>query len=69
MTVLVTGSNGYVGSRLMYYLAEKGINVIGIDRSEKCNITPHQGTRMGDLLNPADMNALPQGTVNFNNAL
>ena len=31
MNILITGSNGFVGSRLMYYLEEKGLVISGLN--------------------------------------
>jgi nucleoside-diphosphate-sugar epimerase len=55
MKVLITGSNGYVGSHLMYYLEQRNIEVWGIDKSEKCNIDPHSRTSIGDIRNIDDL--------------
>ena len=49
MNIFITGSNGFVGSRLMYYLEEKGHQVWGIDNSTECNINPHPKTKIGDI--------------------
>ncbi|MBC8526380.1 MAG: NAD(P)-dependent oxidoreductase [Candidatus Cloacimonetes bacterium] len=49
MNIFITGSNGFVGSRLMYYLEEKGHQVWGVDNSTKCNIEPHPKTKIGDI--------------------
>jgi len=54
MKILITGSNGFVGSRLMYYLEEKGFDVWGIDNSIKCNISSHPKTKSGDIRNIED---------------
>lgn len=55
MNILITGSNGFVGSRLMYYLEEKGHQVWGIDNSEECNIEKHTKTKIGDIRNIKDL--------------
>ncbi len=55
MNILITGSNGFVGSRLMYYLEEKGHQIWGIDNSEECNIENHPQTRIGDIRNIEDL--------------
>ena len=34
MNILVTGSNGFIGSHVVDYLKNKGCYVIGLDRSE-----------------------------------
>ena len=49
MNILITGSNGFVGSRLMYYLEDKGYQVCGIDNSKICNIASHPNTFFGDI--------------------
>ncbi|MBL7085953.1 MAG: NAD(P)-dependent oxidoreductase, partial [Candidatus Cloacimonetes bacterium] len=49
MNIFITGSNGFVGSRLMYFLEEKGYQVLGIDNSKKCNIKSHEKTIIGDI--------------------
>jgi GlcNAc-P-P-Und epimerase len=54
MKVFITGSNGFVGSRLMYYLEDKGYEVWGIDNSSECNIQSHPNTRSGDIRNVED---------------
>ena len=55
MNILITGSNGFVGSHLMYYLDDKGHQVWGIDKSNKCNIANHQSTQIGDIRNIEDL--------------
>ena len=55
MNILITGSNGFVGSRLMYYLEEKEHQIWGIDNSEKCNIKNHPQTKIGDIRNIKDL--------------
>lgn len=55
MNILITGSNGFVGSRLMYYLEEKQHQVWGIDNSEVCNIENHPKTKTGDIRNIQDL--------------
>lgn len=49
MNILITGSNGFVGSRLMWFLEEKGHNVWGIDKSEICLWKKHRNTIKGDI--------------------
>ncbi|MDA3813123.1 MAG: NAD(P)-dependent oxidoreductase [Candidatus Cloacimonetes bacterium] len=55
MNILITGSNGFVGSRLMYYLEDKRHRVWGIDNSEECNIENHPKTKIGDIRNIEDL--------------
>ncbi len=55
MNILITGSNGFVGSRLMYYLEENGHQIWGIDNSEDCNIENHPQTKIGDIRNIEDL--------------
>lgn len=49
MTILITGSNGFVGSRLMWFLEERGHQVWGIDNSEHCLRKKHPNTKIGDI--------------------
>jgi nucleoside-diphosphate-sugar epimerase len=49
MKILITGSNGFVGSRLMWYLEERGHEVFGIDISEHCLRGSHPQTVIGDI--------------------
>ncbi len=58
MNILITGSNGFVGSRLMYYLEENGHQVWGIDKSDECNIDSHPNTQIGDIRNIEDLRKL-----------
>ena len=55
MNILVTGSNGFVGSRLMWELEKLNHNVIGIDISPHCNSKPHPETVMGDIRSLEDL--------------
>ena len=55
MKILITGSNGYIGSILGSYLISKGLNVYGIDKNVsnlfvkfkqyKCNLNNYQKLR------------------------
>jgi len=58
MTILVTGSNGFVGSELMYLLAENGYRVIGIDRDNKAINRKHPNTITGDLKSDEALDAI-----------
>ena len=49
MNILITGSNGFVGSRLMWVLEEKGHEVHGIDNSTHCLREKHPNTIIGDI--------------------
>ncbi len=49
MNILITGSNGFVGSRLMWELDRMGHQVGGIDISAHCDATPHPRTMLGDI--------------------
>ena len=55
MKILITGSNGFVGSRLMYYLEEKGHQVLGLDNSDICLREKHSHTIKGDIRNIEDL--------------
>src|SRR3972149_6909810 len=36
--ILVTGANGYLGGRILSMLRDKGVNALGVGRSERCDI-------------------------------
>lgn len=55
MNILITGSNGFVGSKLMWELENKGHKVIGIDISDHCDAKPHPATLRGDIRDPGDL--------------
>ncbi len=63
MKIFITGSNGFVGSRLMWVLEEKGHDVWGIDRNIKCKIKTHPNTKIGNILNMDDLHQFD--TINF----
>ncbi len=56
MNILITGSNGFVGSNLMRELEEDGHTVIGIDISEHCEGKKHPQTLRGDIRSLKDLN-------------
>ena len=55
MNILITGSNGFVGSRLMWHLEELGHKVYGIDKRDECLIEKHPHTRLGDIREIKDL--------------
>ena len=55
MNILVTGSNGFVGSRLMWELEKLNHKVIGIDISSHCDAKPHPETVIGDIRSGKDL--------------
>jgi GlcNAc-P-P-Und epimerase len=55
MIIFVTGSNGFVGSRLMWELETVGHTVHGIDIRNQCQIDRHPGTRKGDIRRIEDL--------------
>lgn len=55
MNILVTGSNGFVGSKLMWSLEADGHKVIGIDISTHCDAKPHPETILGDIRIPQNL--------------
>jgi len=55
MNILITGSNGFVGSRLMWFLEEKGHKVFGIDKRSYCLIEKHPNTILGDIRKKEDL--------------
>ena len=56
MNILITGSNGFVGSNLMWELEKDGHTVIGIDISEHCEGKKHPETMLGDIRSLKDLN-------------
>src|SRR5215468_7494267 len=61
LTVLVTGSDGFIGRHLVPYLAEQGHSVIAASRSaliDGSNVTP---ARLPDLSRPIDWKPLLKG--------
>lgn len=52
MKCLVTGSSGYIGSRLAHHLVEKGYFVIGVDREAKGSPDGLHRFVEGDLADP-----------------
>lgn len=65
MNIFITGSNGFVGSRLMHYLEEEEHQVWGIDNNTKCNIQPHPNTEIGDIRNIEDLRKFNDRNFNF----
>lgn len=49
MNILITGSNGFVGSTLMWRLVKEGHQVVGIDISKQCDSSAHPDTIIGDI--------------------
>ena len=39
MSILITGSGGYIGKYLKKYLTKKGLNVYGLDKKRNIDIT------------------------------
>lgn len=68
MNILITGSNGFVGSKLMYVLAGMGHQVMGIDISDECPIEKHPNTLPGDIREPKHLNAVAQSFHSKHNA-
>lgn len=60
MNIIVTGSNGFVGSELMWKLEEAGHKVTGIDISDKCDSKKHSLTVPGDIRDIVHLNNLYQ---------
>ncbi|MCB5224224.1 MAG: NAD-dependent epimerase/dehydratase family protein [Candidatus Cloacimonadaceae bacterium] len=58
MNILVTGSNGFVGSRLMWDFDHAGYHVAGIDISPNCNSEPHPKTLIGDIRDAKDLKSV-----------
>jgi len=55
MNILITGSNGFVGSKLMWELESNGHKVIGVDISDHCDAIKHPNTQSGDIRNASDL--------------
>lgn len=58
MNIFITGSNGFVGSALMWRLQAEGHNVVGIDISDHCDDKPHPNTYIGDIRNVNDLQSV-----------
>jgi len=56
MNILITGSNGFVGSALMWKLQGAKHKVVGIDISRHCDDLSHPNTIIGDIRNTNDLN-------------
>ncbi len=55
MNILVTGSNGFVGSKLMWEIDTPESPCFGIDISSHCDAKPHPKTQLGDIRNTEDL--------------
>jgi nucleoside-diphosphate-sugar epimerase len=60
MNILITGSNGFVGSVLIWRLQEHGHNVIGIDISKYCEAKAPPNTMIGDIRKANDLETIHQ---------
>jgi len=69
MNVLITGSNGFVGSALMCRLQNEGHKVIGIDISAHCDDKAHPETLLGDIRNPNDLQQVHRNFLNKHSEL
>jgi nucleoside-diphosphate-sugar epimerase len=70
MNILVTGSNWFVGSQLMWELEKLNHNVIGIDISPHCNSKPHPETVVGDIRSFEDLDKVNNiFQTKYNNSL
>lgn len=58
MNILITGSNGFVGSKLMWELESLGHKPLGIDISTHCDAISHPHTMIGDIRKAADLEAI-----------
>ena len=58
MNILITGSNGFVGSKLMWNLETDGHTVVGLDISNHCDARPHPETLQGDIRVMKDLQSL-----------
>lgn len=55
MNILVTGSNGFVGSKLMWILQGAKHHITGIDISSHCDDKHHPETHIGDIRQMSDL--------------
>ncbi|MGI8819429.1 MAG: NAD-dependent epimerase/dehydratase family protein [Chthoniobacterales bacterium] len=58
MKILVTGSSGFIGTNLLDYLLQQGVEVLGIDRREPRSPTHLKHFAAGDLLDPNSLENL-----------
>nr|MBC8526125.1 NAD(P)-dependent oxidoreductase [Candidatus Cloacimonadota bacterium] len=65
MNILITGSNGFVGSRLMWHFSEKGHTVCGIDKRDDCLIEKHLKTKKGDIREIEDLRKFNNRTIDL----
>ncbi len=65
MNIFITGSNGFVGSRLMWHLESLGHTVCGIDKRDECLIEKHPQTRNGDIRNINDLHIFNQDEIDL----
>jgi len=68
MNILITGSNGFVGSKLMWELQNDGHTVIGIDINENCDAEKHPETMLGDIRIPKDLKRVNGAFINKHNS-
>jgi len=68
MNIFITGSNGFVGSRMMWNLDQAGHNVVGIDISPDCNTQAHPKTLIGDIRKIRDLESVRGSFELENNA-
>lgn len=62
--ILVTGSTGFIGKRLVYHLLEEGHSVYALTRIKGTGLTFHEHPRLhvihGDVRDPSHMEAFPK---------
>ncbi len=65
MKILITGSTGFVGSRLMWELEKLGHDVVGIDKKSECMIESHPATVLGNLLKRDELNRIDESSLDL----
>jgi len=65
MNIFLTGSNGFVGSSLMWHLEEIGHTVVGIDKRDECLIHKHPKTKKADIREIEDLRTCNENEIDL----